>query len=180
MKLDNTIRFISRIRVPAGWFFFILVAFTGTIQNTWGALFVFIGVIVRTIAAGTITKNEKLTTHGIYQFVRHPLYFGSFCISIGMCLICNNIFIWIYFVIFFPAAYTAAILTEETWLKTKFGDLFTNYKKTVPAFIPFRIKKFSISGNFSWYLVFKNREHHNWVILLAVLTVLFKSHKYPP
>ncbi len=176
-KSGKAVKFVSETRVPAGWFFFILVLLMGTLQKIWGISLVLIGEVFRTIAAGTITKNERLTTHGIYQFIRHPLYFGSFCIATGLCLICNNAFIWIYFIVFYPAAYTAAILIEENWLKTKFGDSFLNYKKNVPAFIPFRIKNFSDWGDFSWMLVFKNKEHHNWLIILAVLTVLIlKTH----
>ncbi|HOC03145.1 MAG TPA: isoprenylcysteine carboxylmethyltransferase family protein [Candidatus Ratteibacteria bacterium] len=172
LKQDNIINFISRIRVPAGWFFFILVACIGKFEKTWPVILILIGEAFRTIAAGTIIKNEKLATEGVYNIVRHPLYLGSFCIALGLCFICNEILIWIYFLIFFPATYIAAIKIEEKWLKTKFKDSFEEYKKNIPAFVPLKIRKFQKKGMFSWKLAFKNKEHHNWLILAVVLIIL--------
>ncbi|HPP66816.1 MAG TPA: isoprenylcysteine carboxylmethyltransferase family protein [bacterium] len=177
-RFNNIINFLVKTRVPAGWIFFILVVALGRIQNLWGILIILIGEIFRTTAAGTITKNEKLTTTGIYKFVRHPLYLGSFCIALGLSFICKNLFIWLYFLICFPLTYAAAIIYEEKWLETNFGDYFLHYKKTVPAFIPFRIRKTAEKGNFSWTIVFKNKEHHNWLILVIVILLLLLKTYY--
>lgn len=172
----KTARFLSKIRVSTGWLFFILVAITGKVVISWPVILVIAGGIIRTIAAGTIKKNETLANTGIYEIVRHPLYFGSFNISLGFCLMCNNIFLWAYFLIFFPLCYGAAIFLEEKYLEEKFKEEFQRYKKSVPAFFPlwFHLKGFK--NNFSWKLVLKNDEHHNWVIIFTLLLVLiFKT-----
>lgn len=102
-------------------------------------------------------KNEKLATEGVYNIVRHPLYLGSFCIALGLCFICNEILIWIYFLIFFPATYIAAIKIEEKWLKTKFKDSFEEYKKNIPAFVPLKIRKFQKKECFHGNLLLRIR-----------------------
>ncbi|MCM8825695.1 MAG: hypothetical protein NC937_06110, partial [Candidatus Omnitrophica bacterium] len=60
--MNKILRFLSNVRVPAGWIFFILVALTGEIQIFWPLIFVIFGESIRTIAAGTIKKNETLAT----------------------------------------------------------------------------------------------------------------------
>ncbi len=171
---------LSKLRVSAGWVFFILIALIGKVQNfwPWPLLLIIGGESIRTIAAGTIKKNEILATSGIYGNVRHPLYFGSSLISLGFCLMCNNIFLWTYFFIFFPLCYGPAIFLEETYLESRFGERFQKYRQTVPAFMPFRIRKMDLKNNLSLRLIFENREHHNWLILLITVLVLVLKIKF--
>ncbi len=171
------VKLFSNLRVPAGWIFFLLVIIVGEIRNYWPLFFVVLGEIIRTTASGTIIKNEKLSTAGLYSIVRHPLYLGSLFINLGFCLICNNPVLWVYSFILFPACYYSAIAMEEITLNKKFGIEFLNYKKNVPAFLPIKFKKLRMmKNNFSWSLVFRNKEYNNWFILLAViLLILLKS-----
>ncbi|MCM8764382.1 MAG: isoprenylcysteine carboxylmethyltransferase family protein [Candidatus Omnitrophica bacterium] len=165
-------RFFFDIRVPAGWVFFILVALTGKMQNFWPLIFVIAGEWIRTVAAGTIKKNEMLATTGIYRIVRHPLYFGSFNISLGFCLMSSIMILWIYMLIFFPLCYGSTIILEERHLDEKFGKTFKEYKKSVSSFFPLKIPVGSIKSDFSLTQAFRNKEHHNWFVLLILLFIL--------
>lgn len=83
----------------------------------------------------TKTKKTELHIRGIHNYVRHPLYLGTF------------IFIWGLFTVF-PSAvnlvavsiitlYTLiAIRFEEQKLISEFGDAYKEYKKKVPMIIP--------------------------------------------
>lgn len=163
---------LSGIRVQSGWLFFILVAVTGKIHGLLPLLLIISGEILRTLAAGTIKKNQALANSGIYRMVRHPLYLGSFLISTGFCLMCNNIILWIYFCFFFPACYIPAIILEEKFLQQKFKSEFQEYRKSVPAFFPLKLSRMNLRGNFSWTMVLKNGEHYNWIVLLVLIIVL--------
>ncbi len=170
---DKKLKKISSIRVQAGWFFFVLVAVSGKIHNSWPIVLIIAGEIIRTLAAGTIKKNETLANTGIYKIVRHPLYLGSFMVSTGFCLMCNDLILWIYFLIFFPACYVSAVILEEKFLEQKFGNEFREYKKSVPAFIPMRIQTTNFKNNFSWAIVLKNKEYHNWIVILVLVFLLY-------
>ncbi|MCM8759939.1 MAG: isoprenylcysteine carboxylmethyltransferase family protein [Candidatus Omnitrophica bacterium] len=170
------LKLLSKLRIPAGWFFFILVVAVGKINHLFPMIIIVIGEIIRTIAAGTIKKNEILTNTGIYKIVRHPLYLGSFLISLGFCLMCNHLLLWIYFLFFFPVCYIPTIILEEQFLENKFGDTFKTYKKSVHAFLPIRIHPVVFKNSFSWSVVVKNDEHYNWLLLTVLLIILqFKS-----
>ena len=80
-------------------------------------------------------KEHKLVTHGIYRYVRHPLYTigSSFIISFSM--MADNWFITMFGVLAFILM---AIRTpkEEANLIEKFGDEYREYMKRTGRFLP--------------------------------------------
>ncbi len=80
-------------------------------------------------------KEHKLVTHGIYQWIRHPLYTigSSFIISFGM--MADNWFIAAFGILAFALM---AIRTpkEEENLIEKFGDEYREYMKHTGRFLP--------------------------------------------
>ncbi|MEW5939886.1 MAG: isoprenylcysteine carboxylmethyltransferase family protein [Chloroflexota bacterium] len=80
-------------------------------------------------------KEHKLVTHGIYRWVRHPLYAigSSFIVSFG--LIADNWFIAAFGVLAFILM---AIRTpkEEANLIAKFGDEYREYMNRTGRFLP--------------------------------------------
>ena len=88
-----------------------------------------------------ISKGKLLTT-GIYSYTRNPIYSAFTIFALGLILIANN-----YYLFVLPFAYwifltILMILTEEKWLKEKFGKEYEEYKKKVNRCIP--IKKVSL------------------------------------
>ncbi|HNN13962.1 MAG TPA: isoprenylcysteine carboxylmethyltransferase family protein [Anaerolineales bacterium] len=96
-------------------------------------LFTSIGSGITPVSA--TRKEHKLSTHGIYRWVRHPLYTigSSFIVSIGITA--DNWFIIIMGVLAFIGM---AIRTpkEEANLIEKFGDEYREYMKKTGRFIP--------------------------------------------
>lgn len=80
-------------------------------------------------------KTEKLQTHGLHQFVRHPLYFGTFVFLIGLLLffpLLKNLLAVLIII-----TYTlAGTLLEEKKLIIQFGEDYIIYKKKVPMIFP--------------------------------------------
>ena len=84
-----------------------------------------------------ISKGKLLTT-GIYSYTRNPIYSAFTILSLGLILIANN-----YYLLILPFAYwlfltILMILTEEKWLKEKFGKEYEEYKKKVNRCIPIK------------------------------------------
>jgi protein-S-isoprenylcysteine O-methyltransferase Ste14 len=88
------------------------------------------------ITPTSATRSEhKLVTHGIYHYIRHPLYtFGSsLFISFGM--MADNWFISVLGVLAFIIM-AIRTPTEEANLVAKFGDEYREYMKTTGRFLP--------------------------------------------
>ena len=80
------------------------------------------------------SANARLVRHGIYAFIRHPLYMAVICGSLGWALLRAS---W-------PALVTAIALglffdakarREERWLRDRFPE-YASYQKAVSRFIP--------------------------------------------
>ncbi|HOL22228.1 MAG TPA: isoprenylcysteine carboxylmethyltransferase family protein [bacterium] len=177
-RIKNTFLKLAEKRTTFNLIFFFLVLVLGKISPVTfltGIPFIFAGIFIRVIAAGTIKKNVSLTTAGPYQICRHPLYLGSFLLSLGLLIISQNFFVFLFFIIFFPLTYIPAMLKEEKFLTEKFGDEYINYKKSTSCFIP-SLKKIN-RYEFSWEQLRENREYINWIIILLLIAgLLIKSY----
>ncbi len=81
-------------------------------------------------------KTHELITDGPYSIVRHPLYLFSFIGAIGIGLASENILILAAMVVFYLSYYPLTILSEERRLTEKFGQVYLDYIKRTPRFLP--------------------------------------------
>jgi protein-S-isoprenylcysteine O-methyltransferase Ste14 len=82
--------------------------------------------------------ENPLVTHGPYSYVRHPLY-AALLIGLPPLLIiwyADLLFIIPWLLVFIISHYL--VILEERVLIDTFGDDYTNYKKYVPALIPYK------------------------------------------
>ena len=81
------------------------------------------------------TSNELMIT-GIHQYLRHPLYAGTFLFIWGLWMVFPLLSLFITNIII--TVYTiAGIHWEEQKLLTEFGESYQQYKSKVPKLIPF-------------------------------------------
>jgi protein-S-isoprenylcysteine O-methyltransferase Ste14 len=110
------------------------------------------GLWIRIFTVGHTPKNtsgrntqsqiaDTLNTSGIYSIVRHPLYVGNFFMWLGPILLTANIWFIVAFILFYWIYYERIMFAEEQFLRRKFGENYTNWASSVPAFIP-NFKKF--------------------------------------
>ena len=87
---------------------------------------------------GTRT-NHQLVTHGIYRYVRHPLYSVGMAFFLSFALMADN---WFFALLSIGAFVLLAIRlpNEEAHLIARFGDDYRNYMRTTGAFLP-RLKR---------------------------------------
>lgn len=82
----------------------------------------------------TAPEDEPLRTDGLHRFVRHPIYSAGFLILWGRV---GNEFelataVW-------GSLYLAiGALFEERWLLDLYGTAYADYRRQVPAFVPWR------------------------------------------
>lgn len=83
-----------------------------------------------------IKKRHSLVTHGIYKFIRHPIYAGLFLSYIGGTLVAQS---WL-FIVFIPIIAWWSYMQgqrEEKLLRDHFGNEYTLYMKKSKMFIPY-------------------------------------------
>ena len=79
---------------------------------------------------------DDLVKEGFYNHVRNPMYVANFLILSGLGMICGSP--WVYFLIipFFGFVYLAIVVTEEDYLRGRFGSEYEEYCKRVNRFLP--------------------------------------------
>jgi len=77
-----------------------------------------------------------LVTGGIYGHVRNPMYIGNFFGIVGIAMIYGSVWVYIFVVPFFTYVYVSIVVTEEDYLRNRFGAEYEAYCKKVNRFIP--------------------------------------------
>lgn len=179
----NAAAFFARWRVRLGYplAVVILVLARPTPRSILaGGLVGTIGLLVRTLAAGYLRKQQVLTVTGPYAYTRNPLYFGSAILALGAAIATRS---WIsaallcgYFALFYPMV----MRREEQELRLQHGAAFDDYAKAVPLFLPRLTPVRSImasAGTFSFAQYTKNREYRaaiGFLLLLALLLAIWR------
>jgi protein-S-isoprenylcysteine O-methyltransferase Ste14 len=91
------------------------------------------------IGRGTLapwSPTQKLDTGGMYAYVRNPMILGVLIVLLGESLAVLSSSILILAVIFFLVNNIWFLVYEEPDLQRKFGDLYKEYRKNVPRWIP--------------------------------------------
>jgi len=117
-----------------------------SLVNVTGLSLFLIGVCIRVMAIRTLSehfltdlktlRNHRLIKHGIYKYIRHPAYLGTFLFSIGISLIFSSLYGFLIMLGVF-LCYLYRIKNEENMLLKKFGDEYQEYKKKTKKIIPF-------------------------------------------
>jgi protein-S-isoprenylcysteine O-methyltransferase Ste14 len=148
---------------------------------TAGFLLIALGEALRLWAAGHIRKAAQLATDGPYALVRNPLYLGSLLLSCGFATMCTSarhwlstVFVWAAVAATFGWLYREKIAMEEEDLRGRFGEVFDDYRRAVPAMVPTGegLARAFESASFSWPLALKNKEHRTVLALLGLIAFL--------
>lgn len=84
-----------------------------------------------------LNSNHQLVTSGPYRTVRHPIYTSMLCLFLGTGFMISPLPILGLAAIFFIAGTEIRVRIEECLLTSRFGDTFADYRRRVPAYIPF-------------------------------------------
>ena len=74
------------------------------------------------LTSGRNTEGQLanvLNTKGIYSIVRHPLYLGNFFMWLGLCLLIQDLWFTISFILIYWVYYERIMFAEEAFLINK-------------------------------------------------------------
>ncbi len=159
-------RFLQRRRVALGFLFAAAVLYfadptTGSLAA--GAVIAGLGEAIRLWAAGHLEKSREVTSSGPYRFTRHPLYLGSSIMAAGAAVACRSIVVAVLIGVYMTATLTAAIRSEEAFLREKFGEAYDAYAEARGP---------RVARRFSWTRAWRNREYRAMAGLLLFLLLL--------
>ena len=157
---------LARRRVPLG--FLAACATLIVAQPTWdswraGLLVAAAGEALRVWAAGHLEKSREVTQSGPYRWTAHPLYVGSAIVALGVVIAARSAIVTAVAVAYVAATFTAAIRTEEAFLREQFGDAYDRYRQSQGA---------PMSRGFSLERAKRNREHRAIAGLAAGFALL--------
>ena len=108
--------------------------------DTLGTGLVLFGFLFRISARGYKAEGshdgESLITSGPYALMRHPMYFGTLSIGLGIIMILLNEWALLPFLIVFALIYVPQVRREQQQLTRNFGDTYRAYCKKTPAYFP--------------------------------------------
>ena len=84
----------------------------------------------------TVKRDHELIVSGPYALVRHPIYAGLLVAFVGSALARGE---WrgVLAVVVAWAALWRKLRLEEQWMAERFGDRYLDYRRRVPALVPF-------------------------------------------
>jgi protein-S-isoprenylcysteine O-methyltransferase Ste14 len=123
---------LARFRVALGWVCFPLVfllAAPTTASLVAGLAVALVGESLRFWAAGHLNKSREVTASGPYRWFSHPLYVGSSLLGLGVGLASHNLIAIGLIAAYLATTLTAAIRSEEAYLRRVFGDHYDRFKR---------------------------------------------------
>lgn len=83
-----------------------------------------------------ISDKHTLTTTGIYQYVRHPMYLSFLLLVVGIFAGTLNILVGGSLVVWFLIMYLGRVKQEEQMMIDEFGDEYVEYMKKTGRLLP--------------------------------------------
>jgi len=144
---------LARRRVPLGFVTAMLaLVLARPTWTTWmaGLAVAIAGELIRVWAAGHLEKSREVTQSGPYRWMRHPLYVGSSVLALGIVIAARSPVVAVAAALYMAATITAAVRTEEAYLRRTFGDAYDRYSRSEAA---------PVRRSFSAARVMRNREY---------------------
>lgn len=83
-----------------------------------------------------VREHHQLITHGLYRWVRHPMYSAFFLFELGICLLTASWFIGLTGTLLILLIVVLRVPKEEAMMIETFGDQYREYMKHTGRLIP--------------------------------------------
>lgn len=83
-----------------------------------------------------LNADHKLVTSGPYRIVRHPIYFSMFAMLLAALSFVGTWPLWPVALVLFAAGTEIRVRIEDGLLRQRFGDSFSEWQRSVSAWIP--------------------------------------------
>jgi protein-S-isoprenylcysteine O-methyltransferase Ste14 len=84
-----------------------------------------------------LRTGDRLVRSGPYRLVRNPIYLSMLLVLCAMAVVVTPWPLFVASATLFVIGTEIRVRTEEKLLAAHFGDEFTKYKRSTPAYIPF-------------------------------------------
>jgi protein-S-isoprenylcysteine O-methyltransferase Ste14 len=88
-----------------------------------------------------LNPEHQLVRSGAYRVVRHPIYTSMICVLLGTGFMVAPPLLFLAAFVLLIVGTEIRVRIEDALLASRFGGEFTEYQRTVPAYIPFLIVK---------------------------------------
>jgi protein-S-isoprenylcysteine O-methyltransferase Ste14 len=167
---------LARLRVALGFVtgaLVLVLAHPNRASMATGMTLAACGEAIRFWAAGHLQKSREVTVSGPYRWTAHPLYVGSSIMGIGLAIACASVPVTILIAVYLVTTMTAAITSEEAYLRRLFGEQYDLYRHGVA------LKRAGGSRRrFSLKQAMANREYRAVLGLVIALLLLFLKARY--
>ncbi len=172
-ETPTLVKRLARLRVPLGFVFGALVLWLAAPTPrslAVGAAIAAVGEAMRIWAAGHLNKSREVTSSGPYRWFAHPLYVGSSIMGAGLAVASGSPIVAGLIVTYLGVTLTAAIKSEEAFLRQKFGDRYDRYRRGAGGDAEAARRRFSLRQALA------NREYRALVgLALAILLLTWKA-----
>ena len=143
-----------------------------------GIFLIFIGEAWRIWGTGHLEKNETLTVTGPYAYVKNPLYVGSILLTVGFCILANNLYVLAIATLMFCFHYIPyKKKIEGDRLKKIFGRQYEDYDEHVPDYLPRWTPYSSQKAPWKFKTFLENSEAGIVILnLLGILVILSRPY----
>jgi hypothetical protein len=124
--------------------------------------------------SGRNTRKQKadfLNTTGMYSLCRHPLYLGNFLVALGWSMLFLNVWLVAVYCMAFWLYYERIMMTEEAFLRERFGNAFHGWAAKTSAFVPRWQNWLPAELPFCWQTTLR-REYLTLTLVIAGFTAL--------
>jgi hypothetical protein len=166
---------LARFRVSIGFAFGAAVLWlarpsAGTLAI--GVPVAVVGEALRVWASGHLNKSREVTASGPYRWFAHPLYVGSSVMGVGLAIAAGSVVAAVLIAVYLGATLTAAIRSEEAFLRRTFGNDYDRYRRGRAA------AGVQSRRRFAFAQARANREHRAMAGLAAAVLLLILKATY--
>ncbi len=152
-----------------------------------GAVIALTGMAIRAAgvaAAGITTRRrsrtvQRLVTHGVFSWVRNPLYLGNLLLWSGVLVATEAWVLAPSAILVFAVVYAFIVWYEEAVLESTFGDEYLAYKASVPRWIP-RRPSTAVDGECDWGAAWRKEWHSAAAFAVITVAMLLKEFTAQP
>ena len=117
------------------------IAFSVAATTSVGAAIVINQVAIQTLGKFfdrlTIKSDHQLVTHGIYSFVRHPIYTSYILLFFGFCTMLQSLWGLALLLVVCIVWFSNRIGIEEKMLEEEFGEAYRSYCQRTNRLFPY-------------------------------------------